>query len=223
MKNSILISLFVLLGTLPAQAQLQVGIKAGYLYDKPVVNTQYAYTRQYHPGSGAVLAAPVQYDFLEWFGLVIEPQLQFRQTDYYLRDWHSERQKNLLLDFPILANFSWGGEKVRGFVNIGGYLGGWLDSWSSKKDSFESSDIAEETGKRKFSKDDNRFDGGLTGGIGLRWFNDRKVSMSLEYRYYYGLTSYRKTHADGSSYGFYNNLQTVTLGVHFCKLCKKSK
>jgi len=223
MKKRLILSIIAFLCIIPAKAQLQLGIKAGYLYDQPVVNTQYAYTRNYYPGSGALFAIPIQYDFFDWFGLVVEPQVQFRQTGYKLATWHSESQYNLMMDFPIMANFSWGGEKIRGFVNVGGYTGVWLNSWANKCEINITSTPTELSEKRQFNNNDNRFDGGITGGIGLRWFNDKKVNMSLEYRYYYGLSSYQKTHADGNTYGFYNNMQAVTLGVHFNNLGRKSK
>ena len=46
----------------------------------------------------------------------------------YVAGFHSEWSNNYL-SLPIVAQFSFGGKRLRGFVNGGGYLGYWLSSY----------------------------------------------------------------------------------------------
>lgn len=209
-----------------AAGVLSLGVNAGWLYDTPVVNTQYAYNRVYSPGSGAVLGVPVQYDFKDWFALFAEPGIQYRNSRYRLAHWYSETRHNLYLDIPVMASFSFGGKSVRGFVNAGGYAGAWLAGWQDKHTDEITGvlESAEGTFRKEMTGEDCRFDAGLVAGAGLRLFSDKNISCVLEYRFYYGLTSSRTMHSSGFSYAAYDNLQTVTLGIRFNNLFKtKSK
>jgi len=209
----IVCALVAILFPLDGMAQWSIGIDAGFDYNQPRVNTQYAYTRNYSCGPGATLALPVQYNFLDWVGLVLEPGFQYRSTQYTQSALYKEWQHNLYMEVPLMVNFSFGSSKVRGFVNLGGYIGGWLAGWQDQYVTIDNRQ-AHDVVAKEFTDQNNRFDAGLVGGIGLRWLCDRKVSMSLQYRYYWDMVSCEKPHKVGS-YNRYDNLHTITLGVHF--------
>jgi len=211
MKRIVLFFIVALLCSDMAMAQWSVGLNAGVNIDQPRVNTQYAYTRNYVYGTGAILALPVQYNFYDWLGLVMEPNCQYRCTYYSQTNFYSETQHNVYMEVPLMVDFSFGGKKVRGFVRVGGYIGGWLAGWRECMMNGESSS---QTMKHEFTDQQRRFDAGLAGGIGLRWLTHRKVSMSLEYRYYYDCLSSELPHRVGS-YNRFDNLHSVTLGVQF--------
>jgi len=211
MKRQFSILLLTLLCSGVTMAQWSVGVSAGANIDQPRVNTQYAYTRTYSYGAGAVLALPVQYNFRDWVGLVLEPNWQYRNTRYSQALWYQEKQHDLYMEVPVMVDFSFGGKKVRGFARVGGYIGGWLASWRDcTLDEWDTHQVIQQ----QFTDQQRRLDAGVVGGIGLRWLADRKVSMSLEYRYYYDCLSSEKPHKVGS-YNRYDNLHSITLGVHF--------
>jgi len=209
MKKPLLL-LMALVMSMFTMAQWSVGVNVGANIDQPRVNTQYAYTRTYTCGAGAVLALPVQYNFLDWVGLVLEPNWQYRSTRYNQAQWYEEKQHDLYMEVPLMVDFSFGGKKVRGFARVGGYIGGWLASWRDCTMDGREYEVIQQ----QFTDQQCRFDAGVVGGLGLRWLTDRKVSMSLEYRYYYDCLSSEKPHKVGS-YNRYDNLHTITLGVHF--------
>ena len=115
----------------PATAQWRVGVTAGYSHNRLDIDTGYAYDMRYEERGGFTVGLPVQYDFFDWLG--VRAELTFVQkghkmhhTEYYNGIYTDTR--NNYLQLPVMANFSFGGKRVRGFLNAGGYIGGWLSS-----------------------------------------------------------------------------------------------
>lgn len=196
-------------------AQWQVGAKFGWLHDKPKVNTQYAYNKSYEAGNGCLIGLPAQYNFNKYLGVIVEPELQYRTSKYSLSDWHHETKKDINIDIPIMGEFSFGSDAFRGFVRFGGYIGGWLAEWQEKEDNIGKIYKGNSTDRLEFTDEYNRFDAGITGGIGCRLFNDKKINITLEYRLYFSQNSKLNSYIDGSDFNYYDNLQSITVGVNF--------
>ena len=79
-----------------------------------------------------IIGVPVTYSYNDWFTL--RADALFVQKNYkmhrssYVAGFHSKCSNNYL-SLPIVAQFSFGGKRLRGFVNGGGYLGYWLSSY----------------------------------------------------------------------------------------------
>lgn len=88
-------------------------------------------TCAYEARDGFTVGIPVQYDFRDWFGLradlvFVQKGQKMHRTDTY-NAIHTDTRNNYL-QLPVMASFSFGGERLRGFLNAGGYVGGWLSS-----------------------------------------------------------------------------------------------
>ena len=133
------------------------------------------------------------------------------------------------LSLPVMARFSFGGEKLRGFLHAGGYMGYWADSrvkgteisWDNLIDDFladnESFVFAPYDRRYEFiSKRDNRFDAGLVGGVGVCYRIHPNIELEAEGRCYYALTSTTKDYMKHTKQPQYNTTFTIQAGVKYC-------
>lgn len=112
-----------------AAAQWKVGLNAGYTYNSYSIDTQYAYDFNYDGLGGLTVGIPVEYGILDW--LAVRADLTYLQkgntmSRVYNPTYRDRRDHYLAL--PVMARFSFGGEKVRGFLHAGGYMGYWAKS-----------------------------------------------------------------------------------------------
>ena len=193
-----------------AAAQWRVGVTAGYARNTLSMDTGYAYDLRYEARDGFTVGIPVQYDFFDWFGLradvvFVQKGQKMHRTDVYNAIRTDTR--NNYLQLPVMANFSFGGERVRGFLNAGGYVGGWLSGRREGVTRRFFSDAGDENGaitpdnryefdeKVPFdSRRDNRFEAGLVGGVGVSYRVAPRVELQAEGRCYYALTDMQKNY-----------------------------
>ncbi len=97
-----------------------------------------------------------------------------------------------------MASFSFGGKKLRGYANIGGYAGIWTskDVKYQINASISGADTNTEYGMSGFSDADRKFDAGLVGGLGVSYNFFSNLEAFAESMIYYGLTN---SHNTGSS------------------------
>ena len=128
MKKTI-IFLALMLPTL-AFAQWRVGANVGLSYNHPTIDKQYMTDLEYKDRYGVTFGMMGQYDFNDWLGVRAEldwTQKNYRQTRVVFDDQDYKYTNNYLL-MPVMASFGFGGEKLRGFCNVGVYGGYWLNS-----------------------------------------------------------------------------------------------
>ncbi len=119
---------------------------------------------------------------------------------------------------PVMADFSFGGEKLRGHLLCGGYAGYWLQADQKGKTYWMTdyyvyfNDFNE---KREFNSEDQRFTAGVVDGIGLSFEATSHVAFSLESLYYYDLVSYHKGYTHLNDPRYLNTL-SVSLGCYAC-------
>ncbi len=170
------------------------------------MDTGYAYDMRYEERGGFTVGIPVQYDFFDWLGVRAEVSFvqkghKMHRTDVWNK-LHTDTRNNYL-HVPVMARFSFGGQRVRGFLNAGGYIGGWLSShregltfrwfgdeseddvngWITPGNSYEFDEKVPFDSRR-----DNRFEAGLAGGIGVACRVAPRVEVEVEGRCYYALT-----------------------------------
>lgn len=216
MKNRFLVG-FMFLVTLLAQpvfAQWKVGVQTGLTFNHLKANTGYAYDRRYENESGFSFGIPVRYEFVDWFAL--QAEVSYDQKNYCINrspGYFPSDISNAYMQLPVFARFSFGGEKWRGFLNTGLYFGYWMSSKIKTVDfplNMSQMSVYEE--KNPFdSRRDNRFDGGLLGGIGLQYQLSQRVQLVAEGRYYYGLTDLQKEYML-KQYHRYNNTFALLIG-----------
>lgn len=192
----------------PSTAQWRVGLTAGYSRNTLDMDTGYAYDLRYEARDGFTVGIPVQYDFRDWFGLradmvFVQKGQKMHRTSYYSGIYTDTR--NNYLQLPVMASFSFGGERLRGFLNAGGYVGGWLSSrregvtWRFFSDTGDDDGIITSENRYEFdekvpfdSRRDNRFEAGLVGGVGISYRVAPRVALQAEGRCYYALTDMQK-------------------------------
>lgn len=213
-----------------AQAQWKVGVEAGYDYNFYHIDTHYAYDFRYDGRSGFTVGVPVEYGILDW--LAVRADLTYLQKGYKMHRGYNETFQNRsdqYLSLPMMARFSFGDDKLKGFLHVGGYVGYWLKSHLKGceiSNSFNTDEVLnEEEGKIFYPYDkeysfnsqrDNRFDAGLVGGVGVCYRVLPQLEVEMEGRCYYGLTSTTKNYMEYSKQPRYNTTIVILAGIKYC-------
>ena len=132
------------------------------------------------------------------------------QTDY--------KYTNNYLQLPVMASFGFGGEKVRGFCNLGCYGGYWLNSNRKGVDTNSFTDKSYDfTEKVEFNSErDQRWDFGFVAGAGVEYRFAEHWAAQAELRYYYSTTSVQKPDYSGFKDPRYNSTLAIQAGVWYC-------
>lgn len=230
----VLPALFLLVMAIPMQAQWSVGVNMGYTHNSLTTSSGYFYDRVYHPQDGFTVGVPVKYAFNDWFALggealFIQKGYDVRRSGFY-EPLHQEVSNNYL-SVPLYANFSFGGKRLRGFMNVGGYMGYWLSSYtkgttihqfnSPDNDTNIYYDIEDVNLIHHFdekvpfdSRRDNRFEAGGMVGAGISYMLTDKIQLAAECRYYHSLTDLQKDYML-FRVPRYNNTFAITAGVSY--------
>ncbi len=207
MRKIILICLIVS-SFMSMTAQWRIGITAGASYNNCSIDNHYMSDWHYKGTWGNIFPASVnlgtigimgQYDLNDWLGIRADVNLTMKNHQEYrtlvLTDYEVI---NHYLQLPIMASFSCGNQKLRGFFNLGFYTGFWLLSYDEGSErQLLSSTTMTGTLKNEFDNErDQRFDLGLVGGTGFEWrfkFRNKNWSWQIvEARIYYSTISTQK-------------------------------
>lgn len=203
------------------QAQWRVGASAGGDYNWYAINTNYQTDYRYDGAWGWNAAVFGQYNFLTWIGLRAELEASERNYRFYRTGIYKGTnyvQHNTYLQVPVMAQFSFGGEMnddsplgcVRGFVNLGVFGGCWLTGQSKGTWHDPLSGLVYKIDEPYLfnQEKDQRFAGGLAGGIGLEWQVQKHWAVHIEGRCYYDLLSNVKQYMRVKDYRY-----NTTLGL----------
>ncbi|MCQ2177237.1 MAG: PorT family protein [Bacteroidales bacterium] len=207
MKHNIILSMFVAAGLLlssgEAVAQWRLSAIAGADINSHLVNSQFAYDYHYVPEWGYTFGVEVEYAFSDWFSLkagldAISKNFKMTRSGFYKNIY--EAQKNTYLQLPVMASFSFGGQRLRGFLNVGPYAGVQLSRF---KKGITPGVVAGYSGVMQYSdynirndfsaKADNRFDAGIVAGVGIGFQVSELIGLALEVRDSQSLVSTKKT------------------------------
>jgi hypothetical protein len=214
-----------------AKAQWSVGLMAGYDRNVYTYEKGYAYDLRFGNRSGWELTVPVQYNFNDWLGVradlsYVQKGHKQHRTGYATGMEYKTRDH--YLQVPLMASFSFGGSKVRGWFNPGGYMGYWLSSYwegvtamptspNGVSNSISSDpDIAYHFKEKvKFMSDrDNRLDAGLTAVVGVGWKFHPNLEARMEGVCWYSLVD----RASGDSHNVaprYDTTYSIRLGITY--------
>ena len=219
MKKILILTTFALFLPLGAWAQWRVGIGGGFSYNRYSMDRQYMtdYTLKGATGfHGGIIG---QYTFTDWLAVRAE-------FDLTQRNWGMDRTNvssvdvnyiNTYVLMPIMASLSWGGPKLRGFVNLGEYQGYWMYSYryGKERNSFSHRDYSYSE-RVEFNKEkDQRWDYGLIAGLGIEFHFARHWAVQWEARYWHSLESQVKQYMMVKDYR-YNNTFTAQVSMFYC-------
>ena len=202
-----------------AFAQWRVGINGGGDLNHFIIDKQYQTDYQFKDRWGGTVGIMGQYDIADWAGIRFEldwMQKNYRQTRETLKVYDYKYVNNYL-QLPVMGSFSFGGQRVRGFCNLGIYGGYWLNS--SRK-GFDYNALTQKgydfTEKVEFYDDrDRRWDFGFVGGAGLEYRFASHWAAQVELRYYYSTVSTTKVNDVAKDYR-YNSTLALQAGLWYC-------
>ena len=213
------LTMLVLMLPMMAFAQWRVGINGGGDLNHFIIDKQYQTDYQFKDRWGGTVGIMGQYDIADWAGIRFEldwMQKNYRQTRETLKVYDYKYVNNYL-QLPVMGSFSFGGQKVRGFCNLGIYGGYWLNS--SRK-GFDYNALTQKgydfTEKVEFYDDrDRRWDFGFVGGAGLEYRFASHWAAQVELRYYYSTVSTTKVNDVAKDYR-YNSTLALQAGLWYC-------
>lgn len=213
------LTMLVLMLPMMAFAQWRVGINGGGDLNHFIIDKQYQTDYQFKDRWGGTVGIMGQYDIADWAGIRFEldwMQKNYRQTRETLKVYDYKYVNNYL-QLPVMGSFSFGGQKVRGFCNLGIYGGYWLNS--SRK-GFDYNALTQKgydfTEKVEFYDDrDRRWDFGFVGGAGLEYRFASHWAAQVELRYYYNTVSTTKVNDVAKDYR-YNSTLALQAGLWYC-------
>ena len=213
------LTMLVLMLPMMVFAQWRVGINGGGDLNHFIIDKQYQTDYQFKDRWGGTMGIMGQYDIADWAGIRFEldwMQKNYRQTRETLKVYDYKYVNNYL-QLPVMGSFSFGGQKVRGFCNLGIYGGYWLNS--SRK-GFDYNALTQKgydfTEKVEFYDDrDRRWDFGFVGGAGLEYRFASHWAAQVELRYYYSTVSTTKVNDVAKDYR-YNSTLALQAGLWYC-------
>ena len=217
MRQSSIIALILLSACclLPskAQAQWRIGASGGATYNWYSIDNQYQTDYRTEGAWGWSAALFTQYNFKDWVGLRAELEAMERNHRFYRTGTFSGTNyvyHNTYVQIPVMAQFSFGGTIVRGFVNAGIYAGYWAAGLQKGRYYDPMSGIVTKFNEPYIfqSEKDQRWDFGLAGGLGLEFRVAAHWAIHVEGRCYYSFISTTKQYMRVKDYRY-----NTTIGI----------
>ena len=228
-KNYLKIIAVVLLCWTAVEANAQmnsrwtIGVKGGWNWTEIDRSNLGRIDETYSPLGSFDFGIQAKFAFTNWLAIradldIMSRSFRMDRNLHYLDPVYT-RYSNDYLMLPLMADFSFGGRKLRGHAYAGGFGGYWMKVWMEGKtywmtDYYVYFDDFNES--REFNSEDQRFIVGAVGGLGLSYafFGSTEASpiISLDALYYYDLVSHHKGYAHLSDPRYLNTL-SITLGI----------
>jgi len=198
------------------QAQWSVGLEGGAATNYVITNTSSLPFTVTQRSTGYTVGIPVSYRLTDWFSVWADPNVMKKnykvvRTDFFQGVY--ETHNNTYAQLPIMAHFAFGPARLKGFLNLGGYVGYWADGKVSGSepnilnpvdDAFFTSNPSSVFGENKsysFSEKyafdatrDNRFEAGWIVGIGMSYQLSSRYNVFVEGREMQSLTDQQKNY-----------------------------
>lgn len=220
MKRLLIIVTFILLNGM-SFAQWSVGTRGGVSLTSIDRSQAGRIDETYNPLLGYDFGIIGSYAFNPWFA--VRADLDMMQRNHrmqrhlnYLSPVYTDHL-NTYLTLPLMADFSFGGSRLRGHLLIGVFVGYWM-SLRVRGITYGMTDYEvffnEFDAVKDFSTSDRRLDAGLVGGTALSYILNSSLSVSLNVLYYYDYVSHHVGYAALQDYR-YLNTATITLGLSY--------
>ncbi len=206
-----------------SNSKFSLGFEAGYNNNYLITNVSDLISTEYISKSGVSFGIPILYSVNDWFSIeacpsLIEKNYTMRRTGYYTGVYRDT--KNTYLQLPISGQFSFGGEHLQGYLNLGVYAAYWSASkitgampnilnqpqygtYINNTNTF-SSTIFQDYTAYKYDEPyqfnsivDNRIElGGIIGG-GIKYQFRENGKIFVETKYYYATSDQQKKYQQG--------------------------
>ena len=220
MKRFLLLLIFCCIHLL-VMAQWSVGVRGGASLTSISRSHANRIDETYSPRCG--------YDFRLVGSYSVNPWLSLRaDLDIMQRNHHLQRHLNYIspvytdhlntyITLPLMADFSFGGQKLFGHFLVGAYCGYWL-SQHVKGTSYGMTDyvvyFSDFDEPRTFTREDRRFDAGLAGGVALSYCLTSSLDINLDALFHYDLLSHHIGYNHLQDYR-YLNTASLLLGITY--------
>lgn len=204
MKKIFLTAFIVWLCTV-VNAQWSAGISAGYTSNELYTNISNYNYNYYQKEGGFVIAVPVHYAIRDWLAVKAEPGFIEKSISLHqavpVNPPTQLTSRYHYLQLPLMAQFSFGAGRWRGFANLGGYGAYWLSGRikGTELDGFnytipDGINLTQEVdAKYEFdTRRDRRLQFGWLAGGGVQYAISKKLDVFAEGRYYQDLTDLQK-------------------------------
>lgn len=171
-----------------------VGAALGASYNWQTREAGYAYDMTFTGRWGANAGVTGTYMVYDW--LSIRADILYTQKNYGMQRMQpSLRERNIhtnymhhYLQVPVMADWTFGSE-IRSHIYTGAYAGGWL-AGNMTRQTILLDELQHTT--YEFTRDDNRIDGGLVGGLGISWDPLPYLRIGAEVLYFYSMSNTMK-------------------------------
>ncbi len=216
--NKVKLFIFVLfvVSALNANAQFGIGLKGGADFNSVTRSNAGRVDETYHGKTGLDYGLIVRYQFNDWLALRADIEMLSRSHSMkrnipFIEGTYTD-YKNQYLTLPLMADFTFGGTKLRGHFMMGGFFGYWISAHRNGNTFDIYDDILPFDEKMDFNEFHNRLAAGIVAGPGLSYDLSEHISLELDALLYYDLTSYMKIN-EISPEPRYHNTASLTLGV----------
>lgn len=204
-----------------ANAQWAVGIKDGWARTSADRTNLGRIDETYSPLSGYDIGIQAQYSFVDWmairFGVDYMRRSHRMDRNLFFTSQVFTEYRNDYLMLPVMADFSFGGDVLRGHLLCGGYGGYWLKTkvkGKSMSTSIVENFFIDFDENRPFTTEDQRFTAGVVGGVGLTVEASNHIGVNIDALYYYDLVSYNKGYPHLSDPRYLSTF-SLSLGVYY--------
>ncbi|MDR0365003.1 MAG: PorT family protein [Bacteroidales bacterium] len=200
--------------------KLYIGVAPGITINKLYSSTGYRKDTNYKNESGFSFAIPLRYEFFHWLAVQADPGLISKNykivhnayLDGNTYNIYNNAFINKYLQLPVMAHLSIGGQKLRIFLNAGGFIGYQVGARLEGVNIIIAYYRYDE--KYEFdSRKDNRFEYGILGGLGVK-YNTKSWTLFAEGRFHYGLSDLQKDYML-HQIPRYNNTFLIQAGILF--------
>lgn len=178
-----------------AQRQYSPNLTVGGKGGITLSNMQFTPSVEQGMVTGKIFGVTARYTEENHFGVILE--INFQQ-----RGWKEKFEENpefeysrtlTYIQMPMLTHIYFGGRRFKGFVNLGPSIGYMIGSSISSNfdymnpESVPGFPLTYRTTEQMKLKVSKKFDYGLTAGLGMELFINRRNSLVFEGRYYFGI------------------------------------
>lgn len=209
-----------------------IGLEGGYNQNYLLTNVSSLAFTQYKPLSGIMIGVPVEFSFNEWLSLYSDPQFVQKRYKYERTNFFQgvyEDYRNSYVQLPLMAKFSFGGKKLRGYFSGGVYGGYWVSSrikgtipnpgdLNMSYDGTNPTSVFDELNPYSFNEKysfnnqtDNRWEFGWAAALGIKYDVTNSIQVFVEGRTMQSLTGHQK-HYMTSQVPQYNQTYMATAG-----------
>ena len=179
------------------EANIAVGGKAGYSLSRVMFTPSVPQSMQ----GGFLIGGAFRYTEEKNFGIIAEFNIEQRGWKEKFEGYDYKYNRSFTyVQIPLLTHIYFGNEHFNAFFNAGPELGFMLGSHTSANFDYKNiGSIQDFPTTNRYTdqftlKIKNRFDYGISAGIGVEWVKDKKHSFNAECRAYYGLGNVFSSH-----------------------------